>query len=118
MESIRDVTFAALTTAALPWMASTPITEVEDVNIFVSPTQISRTVSTWSGFVSVCDMQTDDSAWLDRELAFWAGDSTELMGLMSQVSDELDSAMASTLNIETEDAALAWATALVQSANR
>jgi hypothetical protein len=118
MESIRDVTFAALTTAALPWLASTPITEVEEVKIFVSPTEISQTVSTWSGFVSVADMQADDSAWLDRELGFWVGDSTKLMDLMSQVSDELDSAMASTLSIETEDDAFAWATALVQSANR
>lgn len=118
MESMRDVTFAVLTSAALPWVASTPITDVEDVNVCVSPTEISQTSSTWSAVISVCDMQPDDPSWLDRETEFWAGDSEELMALMAEVSDELDSAMASTLTIETEEDAVAWATALVQSANR
>lgn len=120
MESIRDVTFAALTTAALPWVASAPVIDVAEAKVSVSPTQISRSVSTWSGFISlpVCKLHTERSAWLDLELAFWAENSTEIESLMSEVSAELVEAMSSPLVIETEDDALAWATALVQSANR
>lgn len=90
-----------------------PITTVQDERIFVAPTEHAQ----WAVSVSTNSVESAETSWLTQEADFWSSESEQLDTLMSEISEEITSALSSTVTIDTTDDALAWAAALVKSAN-
>lgn len=116
MDSARASSLTVLTCAAFHSAAvmAVPVTSPDDFKIFVAHSNKIQ----WGASVFTGDAETVAPSWFAQEAEFWCSDSAELDALMNEMSDEINSALASNVSLESSADALAWATALVASANR